>query len=160
MIVQPPDTHLAQLNVGRAVDALDGPRLAGFMSALDRVNAIAERSPGFVWRLQSDAGNATDIKLTEDPLFIINLSVWETPADLEHFVWQTVHKRFYDQKAKWFEPQAEAHFVMWWVPAGHLPTAQEALVKLDDYRAKGNSADAFGWEAIADSTLVKARACG
>ena len=160
MIVQPPNTHLAQLNVGCAVDALDGPRLAGFMGALDRINAIAERSPGFVWRLQGDGGNATDIKLTDDPLFIINLSVWETPADLERFVWQTVHKRFYDQKAKWFEPHNQTHFVMWWVPAGHRPSAQEALSKLDELRGKGPSPDIFGWEGITDSSLAKARACG
>jgi len=160
LIVQPANTHIAQLNVGRAVDVLDGPRMAGFIGALDRVNAIAERSPGFVWRLQSDAGNATDIKLTDDPLFIINLSVWETQADLERFVWQTVHKRFYDQKAKWFEPHADAHFVMWWVAAGHRPSAQEALVKLDALRADGPSPDIFGWESIVDGELAGARACG
>src|SRR5262245_24746152 len=125
-IVQPKGTHLAQLNVGRAVDALDSPRLAPFMGALDRVNAIAERSPGFVWRLKSDSGNATDIKVSDDPLFIINMSVWETAEHLEQFVWNTVHARVYDKKANWFEAKTAPHFVMWFVPIGHEPTPEEA----------------------------------
>ena len=92
-MVQPPQSHLAQLNVACAPDDMDSPRLSGFMGALDRVNGVAERSPGFVWRLKDDAGNATDIKVTADPRYIVNLSVWETPAHLEHFVWNTAHKR-------------------------------------------------------------------
>ena len=157
---QPPHTHLAQLNVGRALDVMDSARMAGFMGNLDRVNTLAERSPGFVWRLTGDGtNNATDIKLTEDPLFIVNLSVWETPDALEHFVWNTVHKRFYDQKAKWFEAATTPYFVMWWVPVGHRPTPQEALEKLALLRGNGPTADIFGWERVVDMTLHKSRSC-
>ena len=108
--------------------------MAEFMGALDGVNALAERSAGFVWRLQSEAGNATDIKLTDDPQFIVNLSVWETPEQLEHFVWNTVHKRIYQKKGNWFAPMATPHFVMWWISAGHTPTPQEALERPVDRR--------------------------
>ena len=87
MLAQPPGTHLAQLNVGHIRFPTDDPRLAEFMGALDSVNALAERSPGFVWRLKSDSGNATDILVSADPTFLVNMSVWETAEQLEHFVW-------------------------------------------------------------------------
>ena len=157
MVDQPPGTHLAQLNVGRARFALDDARMAGFMGALDSINALAERSPGFVWRLQSDAGNATDIKLTADPLFIVNMSVWETPEHLEHFVWNTVHKRVYEKKGNWFEPMATPHFVMWWVPAGHEPTPEEAMAGLADLARP--SERAFGWESLPNVKLWMSQRC-
>jgi hypothetical protein len=95
MLVQPAGTHLAQLNVAGARFDLEDARMADFVGALDRVNTIAERSPGFVWRLQGDVGNATDVKVTDNPRFIVNLSVWQKPEQLEHFVWNTIHKRVY-----------------------------------------------------------------
>jgi len=159
-MIQPPNTHLAQLNVARAVDDLGSARLADFMAAIDRVNAVAERSPGFVWRLVGDGNDATDVAVTTDARVIVNLSVWETAEDLEHFVWNTVHKRVYAKKAKWFEPPAEPHFVMWWVPAGHRPTPADAMVRLEQLRGEGPSEHAFGWErkprqhpALDDTTL-------
>lgn len=156
---QPHGTQLAQLNVATALDDLDSPRLAGFVGALDRINAVAERSPGFVWRLKDEGGSAVDIKTSADPRFIVNLSVWETPADLEHFVWNTIHKRVYRKKAKWFEASKRAYFVMWWVPAGHEPTAEEALARLDDLDANGPSERAFGWESLPDVVLWKQQRC-
>ena len=84
-------SHLAQLNIGRAVAPMDDPRMADFMARLDAINALAERSPGFVWRLQSEAGNATDIKVSDDPLFIINLTLWESPGDLFAFTYRSDH---------------------------------------------------------------------
>ena len=80
-----------------------------------------------MWRLKDDASNATDILVTDDPTFLVNMSVWETPEQLEHFVWNTVHKRIYEKKGNWFEPMATPHFVMWWVPAGHIPTPRGGL---------------------------------
>ena len=118
MITQPAGTHLAQLNVATALDDMTSARMSGFVSRLNMVNAVAERSPGFVWRLMDETGSATSLQYADDPRFIVNLSVWETPEDLEHFVWNTVHKRVYDQKADWFEAPKERYFVMWWVPAG------------------------------------------
>ena len=158
-IVQPGGTHLAQLNVGRARFATDDPRMAEFMGALDRVNALAEKSPGFVWRLQTEAGNATDIKLTDDPQFIVNLSVWETAEQLEHFVWNTIHKRFYEKKSNWFEAKSAPHFVMWWIPVGHIPAPAEALARLARLTQHGPSDQAFGWESLASAELSKSRRC-
>jgi hypothetical protein len=158
-IVQPAGMHLAQLNVARALDDLDSPRLADFMGALDRVNALAERSAGFVWRLKSDGGNATDIKVSDDARFIVNMSVWETAEHLEQFVWNTVHARVYDKKAKWFEAMATPHLVMWVVPAGHQPTAEEAMARLAHLTAHGASAHAFGWESLPNVKLWKDKRC-
>jgi len=156
---QPHGTQLAQLNVATAIDELDSPRLASFVGALDRINTLAEQSPGFVWRLKDETGNATDIQTSADPRLIVNLSVWETPADLEQFVWNTVHKRVYQKKAKWFEPPKSAYFVMWWVPAGHQPTAEEALARLADLDANGPSEHAFGWESLPNIQLWKEQRC-
>lgn len=136
--------HIAQLNVGRALAPLDSPQLAGFMAQLDRINALADASPGFVWRLQTDAGNATDIKPVDgDDLFIVNLSVWESTEALGDFVYRSDHVGVMRQRASWFERQAEAILVLWWVPAGTIPTVDEALVRLDRLRREGPSAEAF-----------------
>lgn len=158
-IVQPAGTHLAQLNVARALDDLDSPRLASFMGALDRVNALAERSAGFVWRLKSDGGNATDIKVSDDARFIVNMSVWETAEHLEQFVWNTVHARVYEKKANWFEAMATPHLVMWFVPAGHRPTVEEAMARLAHLTAHGASAHAFGWESLPNVKLWMSKRC-
>src|SRR4051794_30200188 len=87
--------HLAELNVARLKYPLDDPRIAEFADNLDLVNGIAERSPGFVWRLKDESGNATDIRGFDDPLVIVNMSVWRNAESLERFVWNTLHKRFY-----------------------------------------------------------------
>lgn len=158
-MIQPPNTQLAQLNVARALDDLDSPRLADFMAALDRVNAVAERSAGFVWRLKSEAGNATDIQVGDDARFIVNMSVWETPAHLEQFVWNTVHARIYQKKQEWFEAATTPHFVMWWVPAGHMPTTDQAMARLAKLAAVGPSADAFGWESLPNIKLWMSKRC-
>jgi hypothetical protein len=160
MVTQPAGTHLAQLNVGRIRYPTDDPRVAEFMGALDAVNALAERSPGFVWRLKDDASNnATNILVTPDPSFLINMSVWETPEQLEHFVWNTVHKHIYAKKGNWFEPMCTPHLVMWWVPAGHVPTPQEALGRLDHLTQHGPSEHAFGWESLPNVTLWAQQRC-
>jgi hypothetical protein len=158
-IEQPAGHHLAQLNVGRIRDAMDSPRMAAFKANLDRVNAIAERSPGFVWRLQDETGNATSILTSPDPFALVNISVWETAEQLEHFVWNTVHKRFYEKKAAWFEPPSQPHFVMWWVTAGHRPSTDEALARLAHLRRHGPSAHAFGWEALPNIILWIGQRC-
>src|SRR2546425_13362256 len=105
--------HLAQLNIGRIRYPLDDPRMADFVNNLDRVNAIAEHTPGFVWRLQDDSGNATAIHAFDDPRMLLNMSVWESVEALERFVWQTVHKRIYGRRTEWFEPLDRPHFVLW-----------------------------------------------
>jgi hypothetical protein len=136
--------HLAQLNVGRSLEPLDTPTMQGFMDALDPINALADVAPGFVWRLQTDGGNATDIKaIPDDPLFILNMSVWESLETLGDFVYRSDHVAIMRQRAQWFERMAEAIVVLWWVPAGTIPTVTDALERLDHLRRHGPTAEAF-----------------
>jgi Domain of unknown function (DUF3291) len=152
--------HLAQLNIGRLRYPTDDPRMADFMNNLILVNGLAERSTGFVWRLQDDSGNATNIRPYADPQMAVNLSVWESVEALERFVWQTVHKRFYGRRPDWFEQMDRPHFVMWWVPAGHRPTIGEAKERLEHLPAHGPSEHAFGWESVPAAQLWKTARCG
>ena len=102
--------HIAQLNIGRFRYPTDDPRMRAFMDNLDRVNAIAERSEGFVWRLKDESNNATAIRPASDPTMAVNLSVWESVEALERFVWATVHKQFYNRKSDWFETAGSGAF--------------------------------------------------
>lgn len=135
--------HIAQLNVGRTVAAPGGPELADFMAALDRINALAESLPGFVWRLQSSSGNATDILVSEDPRFLINMSVWSSVEALFGFVYRSGHTDVLKRRREWFEQPAQAHQVLWWIPAGHVPTVEEALERLAQLRREGPTGRAF-----------------
>lgn len=135
--------HLAQMNVGTARYPLDDPRIRGFVDRLDAINALADAAPGFVWRLQTDAGNATDIKLTENPLFIVNMSVWESAEALFDFVYRTMHAKVMAGRRQWFEKPEQAYQVLWWVPAGEVPTPAEGLARLERLRREGPSAAAF-----------------
>ena len=136
-------THIAQLNIGRFRFATDDPRMAGFMDNLDRINALAERSEGFVWRLKDDSNNATAFRPFPDPDMAVNLSVWESAEALEKFVWSTVHARFYNAKTSWFDKLGEAHLVMWTIAAGHIPDLEEAKARLEHLRAHGPTPTAF-----------------
>jgi hypothetical protein len=151
--------HLAQLNIGRLRYPTDDPRMADFMNNLDFVNGIAERTPGFVWRLKDESNNATAIRPFADPHMAVNLSVWESIEALERFVWQTVHKRFYGRRPEWFARMEGPHLVMWWVSAGHLPTVEEAKERLEYLAAHGPSDHAFGWESVPAAQLWKTARC-
>jgi hypothetical protein len=152
--------HLAQLNIGRLRYEVDDPRMADFVNNLALVNGIAERTPGFVWRYEDASGAAVDTRPYEgDPRMAINLSVWETVEALEQFVWQTVHKRFYGRRGEWFERMDGAYFVMWRVPAGHRPSVQEAVERLEYLRQNGPSDHAFGWERPPAAQLWKTARC-
>ncbi len=135
--------HIAQLNVARAIAPLDDPLLADFMAQLDAVNAMAEASPGFVWRLKSDSGNATDIRAYDDPRMIVNLSVWESVEPLFAFTYKGAHTKVMNRRKEWFAPLAGPHLVLWWIPAGTLPTVAEALQRLDDLAMHGPTVTAF-----------------
>ena len=135
--------QLAQLNVGRSVAPMDDPRMADFMARLDEINGLAEGSPGFVWRLQSAAGNATDIKVSDDPLFIVNLTVWETPDDLYAFTYRSGHRTVFARRFEWFERADGPNVVLWWQPAGTIPTTDEALARLRLLAELGPTAEAF-----------------
>jgi hypothetical protein len=135
--------HLAQINIARAIADLDSPLMAEFVSRLDEINALAERSKGFVWRLQGDDGDATAIRAFDDPRTYINMSVWETPQDLKNFVYRTVHVELLRDREAWFSRLPEQHQAAWWVPAGHRPTAEEGRDRLLKLREQGPSAAAF-----------------
>lgn len=134
---------LAQLNIGRALAPMDSPIMAAFAAALDEVNALAEASPGFLWRFKTDAGNATDYIATEDPLLLVNLSVWQDYASLEAFAYSGRHREFLMRRKEWFELPQQAHFVLWNVAEGEYPTPAQALERLAHLRAQGDSDYAF-----------------
>jgi len=151
--------HLAELNIGRLLHPLDDPRMADFADNLDRVNGIADRSEGFVWRLKGESGNATGIQAFDDPRIILNISLWESVDALERYVWQTVHKRFYGRRHEWFDRFEGPYFVMWWVPAGHRPTVEEAVERLRHLKDNGPSEFAFGWESLPAAQIWKSARC-
>jgi heme-degrading monooxygenase HmoA len=137
------DVHLAQLNIGRTLYPIEHPRMRGFVDRLDEINALAERTPGYIWRLQDDGGNATHIRVTDDPRVIVNLTVWESPEHLSAFTYHTAHMEVFRLRRGWFEPWPGPHLVLWWIPAGSLPTIAEALERLDRLAADGPGPDAF-----------------
>ncbi len=149
--------HLAELNIGKFRYPTTDPRMAGFMDNLDRVNALAERSPGFVWRLKGDNNNATDLRVGDD--YAVNMSVWETPEALENYVFKTVHVQFYKNRADWFDLMEKPHMVFWWVPEGHQPTLQEAMDRLEMFEKNGATEQAFGWAEVIDVERWKSQRC-
>lgn len=134
--------HLAQLNIARPLAPLDSPLLADFMASLERINQLAEASEGFVWRLQSEAGDATGFTIL-DTSTIPNLTVWESMETLHAFVYRSAHVDVMRHRRKWFEKMTEAFMVLWWIPAGHLPDLAEAQDKLMLLRERGPSPEAF-----------------
>jgi Domain of unknown function (DUF3291) len=151
-------SHIAQLNVGRAVAPLEAPQLADFMAWLDGINAIAEASPGFVWRLQGDSGNNTDLKVTADPLFIVNLSVWESIEALHAFTYRSEHRTVFARRYDWFERRETPNMVLWWLPAGTLPDVSDALGRLRRLADLGPTPEAFTFKEpfVAPEALAEA----
>jgi hypothetical protein len=139
--------HLAQLNIGRMLAPLDTEQMSGFMNALEPINAIADAAPGFVWRLQTEDGDATAIRPYDDDWLIVNMSVWASLEHLAEFVYRSDHRAVMVQRRKWFERMAEAFMVLWWVPAGHRPSVAEAKSHLEHLRAHGPTAAAFTFRA-------------
>ncbi len=134
--------ELAQLNIAIMKEPLDSPGMADFVANLDRINALAEESPGFVWRLQTEEGDATTLRpLGEDTL--VNMSVWRDVESLNTYVYQSGHAEIMRRRKEWFDKMREAFVVLWWVPKGHRPTIQEAIEKLETLRAKGPTEEAF-----------------
>lgn len=138
-----PRVHLAELNVATLRHPLDDPRMQAFVDLLVPVNTAADRAPGFVWRLIEDGQpDATGMRPAGDDV-IVNLSVWETMDALWDFAYRSSHLDAMRRRREWFERHVEAHLVLWWVPAGHLPTVTEALERLADLRDNGPSPRAF-----------------
>jgi heme-degrading monooxygenase HmoA len=145
--------HLAQMNIADPRYPLTDPRMDGFMTKLDEINAIADATPGFVWRLVSDdSNNATDLRTAVDGADkMINVSVWESRDALWNYVYRTDHLNFLRQRNDWFVPPAADILVLWWIPVGHIPTPEEGAVRLELLRRNGPSADAFTFRQFFDA---------
>lgn len=145
----PPGHHLAELNWGVLKHDWDDPRVSGFTQAIEAVNAVAARSPGFIWRLDNEAMEAEQLDeagaFGGHPRVASTLSVWRDAESLRSFVFDTVHKRFLNRGAEWFEPDQRAFMVLWWVPAGTRPTVAEGLDRHRHCSRHGDSDHAFGW---------------
>ena len=141
--------HLAQLNIAKLVAPQDEPRVAPFFENLLRINQLGDQSPGFVWRLQDDSGlGATEIKAWDDPLMILNLTVWESVEALRAYTYKTEHVAFLRRRLEFFEPHDGPHLALWWVPEGHIPTVEDALERIDHLAANGPSEKAFTFASI------------
>jgi hypothetical protein len=135
--------HLAQLNIGIIRAPMDSAVMVDFANNLDPVNAIADSAPGFVWRLQTEEGNATSIRPFENENLLLNMSVWHDLESLRTFVYTTLHAEFLRRRREWFERMSEAYMVLWWVPRGHIPSIDEAMARLETLRHQGPTAEAF-----------------
>lgn len=135
--------QLAEINIGRMLAPLDDPLMAGFVEKLEEINALADRSPGFVWRLQSDEGDATSIRPYEDERILVNMSVWSSLEDFVDYAYKSAHREVMKQRRRWFERFDGPYMAIWWVPQSHIPTVEEGKEHLEYLRVHGETAYAF-----------------
>lgn len=135
--------HLAQINIAVMRAPLDSPVMAGFVARLDEINQLAERSPGFVWRLKGDGNDATSLRPFEDERIIVNMTVWESIDALFQYTYGSDHVEVFRQRGEWFEKMETPHMALWWIPAGHIPTVEEAKEKLERLHHDGATPLAF-----------------
>jgi hypothetical protein len=135
--------QLAQINVARARGPMDSETMAGFVARLEDINALADGSPGFVWRLQTPDGDATALRVFEDNMVIVNMSVWESIDALRDYVYRSGHVEVMRRRKEWFERFDGMYMALWWVPRGHIPTVEDAKVRLDYIRTHGPTEFAF-----------------
>jgi hypothetical protein len=140
--------HLAQINIARMLAPIDDPIMADFVAQLPPINALAEQSPGFVWRLQSEGGDATSIKVYDDDMVIINLTVWEDIESLRQYVYKSAHSGAMRDRRRWFEKFDGSYYAMWWIPAGHVPDPQEGKERLEHLSQHGDSPHAFSFKKV------------
>lgn len=138
--------HLATSNVARMLGAIDDEVMAGFVARLEPLNVLADASPGFVWRYQTDAGDATEVRVFDDEMILFNMSVWESVEALEEYVYRSNHVEAVQKRAEWFERPSRAPLVMWWVKAGHIPSVEEAKERLEILWRDGPGALAFSFK--------------
>jgi len=136
---------LAQVNIGRVRGDLNDPIMAGFVARLQDINALADQSSGFVWRLQTEDGDATAVRPYADERILINLSVWADLAALRAYVYRGAHAAVMRRRREWFERFAGVYVALWWVPAGHRPSVEEAVARLAHLEAHGPTPYAFSF---------------
>ncbi len=160
MPVDVPTHHLAQVNIARLRAPLTSPMLTEFVEALEPINALADGSPGFVWRLQTQEGDATSIQAFDDDRIIVNMSVWTSVETLSDFVYRSRHADVMRRRREWFEQMSDAFVVLWWISAGHVPSVDEAKERLALLDNNGPGPDAFTFRVPfgAPSSTVVARA--
>jgi hypothetical protein len=153
-----PKYHIAQVNIARMKAPLDSPVMEGFVARLEEINALADNAPGFVWRLQTDAGNATYLRPYEDDRILFNMSVWDSIEALKDYVYRTAHAELLKGRHNWFEQFAGAYTALWWVPAGHVPGIDEAKTRLAHLEEHGSSQFAFTFKQVfpADDAFLAA----
>jgi hypothetical protein len=135
--------HLAQINIAMAQADMESYIMSGFVERLDEINAVADKSSGFIWRLQTEEGDATSIQAYDDPLIIVNMSVWENIESLRSFVYKSLHVELIRDRDAWFNKMMNVHQTLWWVPAGSIPSVEDGKEKLEILQDKGPSKDAF-----------------
>lgn len=134
---------LAQINVARAIAPLDDQKMHGFVSQLDEINRLAENAPGFIWRLQTEFGDATDIQAFDDPQMIVNMSVWDSMQSLKSYVYSGEHLAAVKRRAEWFHRIRTPHLALWWISEGHVPSINEGLEALTNIARFGSTQKAF-----------------
>jgi heme-degrading monooxygenase HmoA len=135
--------QLAEINIGRILAPLDDPLMAGFVEKLDEMNALADRSPGFIWRLQTNEGDATSIRPYEDERILVNMSVWASLETFADYAYKSAHREVMKQRRRWFERFDGPYMALWWVPQGHIPTVEEGKERLEYLRTHGETAYTF-----------------
>ena len=147
------DFYLAQINVGHLVAPLNSDQLTGFTSALNSINTLADQSPGFVWRLQSEGGDATSIQVFDDELVIINMSIWESVESLKNFTYNSSHGQMIKRRQEWFEKFITSHLALWWIERGQFPTPEEGRQRLELLDTNGPTEYAFTFRKLFDKPV-------
>lgn len=139
--------HLAQINLARMIAPLDDPRMAEFVAQVNAINALADRSPGFVWRLQFASGDATDLRACDDPLVLVNMSVWESIETLRAYVYRSAHAGVMRERRRWFQRYDGPYYALFWIERGRTPSIDEGRERVRWLAERGPSADAFWFGA-------------
>ena len=140
--------YIAQINIARMLAPIDDPIMEAFVAQLPPINALADESPGFVWRLQTEEGDATSLKVYDDNMIIVNLTVWENVEVLREFAYKSAHSGVMRDRKRWFEKFDGPYYALWWIPVGHLPTTEEGRERLEYLREHGDSSYAFSFKNV------------
>ena len=140
--------HLAQANIARMRAPREDPSMSSFYEQLEYINSVADRAPGFIWRLQGPEGDATAIRVFEDERILFNMSVWESVESLFEYVYKSDHRGPLRDRRNWFEKMESPTVVMWWIPAGTLPTVEEARARFERLNRDGPTSEAFNFRAL------------
>ena len=135
--------QIAQINIAQAQDSMESETMNGFVERLDEINTLADKSPGFVWRLETEEGDATAIQAFDDPLMIVNMSVWENIESLKNYVYKSMHVELIRDRDAWFNKITKVHQALWWVPEGHIPSIEEGKKKLNYLQQHGSNDEVF-----------------